>query len=143
MRRMTDHAARLDYYTPIQIAVFSSHLDTRGQVKRALGRLPDDRLGRTAIREFATGAAVLDELRTTAVDLVVLDAESAPEGGIGIAKQLKDELLQCPPIVLAIARPDDGWLARWSGADAVVRRPIDPLQLADVVLPLLRRTLRN
>ncbi|MCV7063842.1 hypothetical protein H7I76_33135, partial [Mycolicibacterium vaccae] len=30
-------------------------------------------------------------------DLVILDGEAAPVGGMGIAKQLKDEIGHCPP----------------------------------------------
>lgn len=143
MRRMIDDSRRSDYYTPLQVVVFSSHAGTRQQIKRALGRLPDERLGSPAIREVATGPAVRDQIGKGAVDLVVLDAESTPTGGLGIAKQLKDELLQCPPVVVVIARPDDRWLAEWSGADAVVMQPVDPLALTDAVVPLLRRNLKR
>ncbi len=47
-------------------------------------------------------------------DLVILDGEATPAGGMGIARQLKDEIYQCPPILVLIGRPQDGWLATWS-----------------------------
>jgi len=71
----------------------------------------------------------------------VLDGEAAPCGGIGLAKQLKDELLQCPPVVVITARRDDAWLAEWSKADAVVSHPVDPVALRETVVPLLRSRL--
>jgi DNA-binding response OmpR family regulator len=75
---------------------------------------------------------------TGSIDLAILDGEATPCGGIGLAKQLKDELLQYLPIVVITARPDDAWLASWSRADAVVSHPVDPLELRAELLPLLR-----
>jgi hypothetical protein len=57
---------------------------------------------------------------------------------MGIARQLKDEIFRCPPILVLIGRVDDGWLATWSRADAAVAYPIDPLVLAEAVVRLLR-----
>ena len=68
------------------------------------------------------------------IDLAILDGEAAPAGGMGIARQLKDEIYQCPPILVLIGRPEDGWLATWSRAEAAVPHPIDPLELAETVI---------
>ena len=57
---------------------------------------------------------------------MVLDGEAQPAGGMGVCRQAKDEIYNCPPVLLIIGRPDDGWLATWSRADAVVSHPIDP-----------------
>ncbi|MCV7080906.1 hypothetical protein H7H37_05935, partial [Mycolicibacterium insubricum] len=72
------------------------------------------------------------------VDLAILDGEATPAGGMGIAKQLKDEIADCPPILVLTGRRDDAWLARWSRAEAAVAHPIDPMVLADTVSDLLR-----
>jgi DNA-binding response OmpR family regulator len=72
------------------------------------------------------------------VDLAILDGEAVPAGGMGIAKQLKDEIYQCPPVLVLTGRPQDAWLATWSRAEAAVPHPIDPLQLAEAVVGLLR-----
>ena len=71
-------------------------------------------------------------------DLVILDGEATPAGGMGIAKQLKDEIADCPPILVLTGRADDKWLASWSRADAAVPHPIDPIRLGDAVVSLLR-----
>ena len=71
------------------------------------------------------------------IDLVILDGEATPTGGVGIAKQLKDELETCPPILVLTGRPDDAWLATWSRAEAAVPHPIDPIRLADAVVGIL------
>ena len=73
------------------------------------------------------------------VDLVVLDGEAWPTGGLGLAKQMKDELRDCPPVLVLIARRPDAWLATWSQADGVVPHPLDAPELIAVATDLLRR----
>jgi DNA-binding response OmpR family regulator len=140
---MDQSLPRTGIYTPLQILVFSDDVGIRRQIELALGRSPDAHLGPLNFRAVATQPAVLQEVSNGNVDLLILDAEAAPLGGMGVAKQLKDELLQCLPIVLVISRTADRWLASWSQADAVVMSPIDPAALKDAVLPLLRRNLRH
>ena len=67
------------------------------------------------------------------VDLAILDGEAVPAGGMGIAKQLKDEIFHCPPVLVLTGRPQDAWLATWSRAEAAVPHPLDPIQLAETV----------
>ena len=57
---------------------------------------------------------------------------------MGIARQLKDEVFECPPVLIMIAREDDAWLATWSRADGTVMHPVDPFTLANTVAGLLR-----
>ncbi|UNB49899.1 hypothetical protein [Mycolicibacterium sp. YH-1] len=139
---MPHNSPRTDIYTPLQVLVFSNDAAIRRQIQMALGRLPDVRLGSPRFRDVATEPAAMREMATGAIDLAILDAEASPAGGLGVTKQLKDELLQCPPIVVVIGRAEDQWLANWSQADAVVTAPIDPVALMEAVLPLLRRSLR-
>jgi DNA-binding response OmpR family regulator len=73
------------------------------------------------------------------IDLAILDGEAVPAGGMGIARQLKDEIFRCPPVMVITGRPQDAWLATWSRAEAAVSHPIDPVQLADVTAELLRQ----
>ena len=57
-------------------------------------------------------------------------ARRVPAGGMGICRQLKDEIYRCPPILVLIGRPQDAWLATWSRADAVGPAPARPARLA-------------
>ncbi len=41
-------------------------------------------------------------------------------------------------MLLVIGRVDDGWLATWSRADAVVSHPIEPSALAVALAGLMR-----
>ena len=70
--------------------------------------------------------------------LAILDGEAVPAGGFGLAKQLKDEIADCPPIVVLIIRVADAWLATWSRADATVMYPVDPVRLPTAVAEVLR-----
>ena len=88
--------------------------------------------------EVATEPVVLQNMDAGGIDLAILDGEAAPAGGMGIAKQLKDEIYRCPPILVLIGRPQDAWLATWSRAEAAVPHPIDPVRLAEAVTTLLR-----
>ena len=71
------------------------------------------------------------------IDLAILDGEAVPAGGMGICRQLKDEIYRCPPVLVLTGRVDDGWLATWSRADAAVPHPIDPIALAETATRLL------
>ena len=88
--------------------------------------------------ECATEPVVIATMDAGGIDLAILDGEAVPAGGIGIARQLKDEIYQCPPLLVLTGRPEDGWLATWSRADAAVSHPLDPIQLAETVIGLLR-----
>jgi hypothetical protein len=71
------------------------------------------------------------------IDLAILDGEAVP-GGMGLGRQLKDEIHDCPPVLLIAGRPDDAWLATWSRADGVVSHPVDPVRLPAAAAELLR-----
>lgn len=123
---------------PLVILVYSDDADTRAQVILGLGRRPHPDLPEVEYVEVATEPVVLQQMDSGRVDLAILDGEATPAGGMGIAKQMKDEIYRCPPIVVLTGRPQDAWLATWSRADGAVSHPIDPLQLADTVVRLLR-----
>jgi DNA-binding response OmpR family regulator len=122
----------------LKILVYSDDADTRSQVILALGRRPHPDLPEAEYVEVATEPVVLQQMDSGAIDLAILDGEAVPAGGMGIAKQMKDEIFRCPPILVLTGRPQDAWLATWSRADGAVPHPIDPLQLAETVLRLLR-----
>jgi DNA-binding response OmpR family regulator len=122
----------------LKILVYSDDADTRAQVILALGRRPHPDLPEAEYVEVATEPVVLQQMDSGAVDLAILDGEAVPAGGMGIAKQLKDEIYRCPPILVLTGRPQDAWLATWSRADGAVPHPLDPLQLAETVGRLLR-----
>ena len=122
---------------PLKVLVYSDDADTRAEVILALGRRPHPDLPEAEYVEVATEPVVIQQMDSGDIDLAILDGEAVPAGGMGIAKQLKDEIYRCPPLLVLTGRPQDAWLATWSRADAAVSRPIDPLQLAESVVRLL------
>ena len=128
-----------DELKPLKVLVYSDDRGVRQQVLSSLGRRPDMDLPPVAYVECATEPMVITQVDAQRFDLVILDGEATPAGGMGIARQLKDEIYQCPPILVLIGRPQDGWLATWSRADAVVSHPLDPRTLARAAADLLKR----
>ena len=122
----------------LRILVYSDNPRTREQVQLALGKRVHPELPELTYVEVATGAMVIRQMDAGGFDLAILDGEATPVGGMGIAKQLKDEVEHCPPLLVLTGRPDDAWLARWSRAEAAVPHPIDPIRLGDAVTSLLR-----
>jgi DNA-binding response OmpR family regulator len=122
-----------------RVVVYSDDAAVRDQIRIAVGRRPAPDLGRVEWVECVTGKQVVGEVDAGGVDAVVLDGEAWPTGGMGLARQMKDELPDCPPALVLIARADDRWLATWSQADAIVPHPIDAPELTDALAELLRR----
>jgi CheY-like chemotaxis protein len=123
---------------PLKVLLYSDDRAVRDEVRFALGTRPDPDLPPIEITEVATEPHVFRELDTGTVDVAILDGEAAPVGGMGICRQLKDEIFQAPPVLVLVGRAQDGWLATWSKADAVVAHPIDPVLLAHAVADLMR-----
>lgn len=124
---------------PLKVMVYSDDRTVRRAVLAALGTRPEADLPELEFLEVATAPVVLRTADAGGLDLLILDGEAVPAGGLGLTRQLKDEIYRCPPILVLTGRPQDAWLATWSRADAVVGHPIDPGQLAEVVGELLRR----
>lgn len=123
---------------PLRVMVYSDDRTVRRTVITALGTRPDPELPPLDLVEVATAPVVLRMADEGSLDLMILDGEATPAGGLGLARQLKDEVYRCPPIVVLTGRPQDAWLATWSRADGVVGHPIDPGSLAAAVCGLLR-----
>lgn len=121
-----------------KILVFSHRQDVREMIINAIGHRPAADLPRVTFIEAETIAEVLSLADNGEVDLAILDGEAQPTGGMGLSRQLKNELDDCPPIVVAVRRRDDRWLATWSSADAVLVHPLDPVTAAATVADVLR-----
>ena len=124
---------------PIRILVYSDDRSVRDSVLLALGKRPAPDLPEVTYVQCATEPGVIAEVDKGKLDLLILDGEASPAGGMGIARQVKDEIFHCPPVLVLIARPQDAWLATWSRADAVASRPVSPMSLAQTVATLLRQ----
>ena len=125
---------------PAQVAtilLYASDRLTRENVRLALGRRVARDVPEVRVVEVATQAAVVSAVDGGGIDLAILDGEAVP-GGMGLCRQLKDEVFDCPPVLVLIGRPQDAWLASWSLADAVLSHPLDPVEVQRVVAGLVR-----
>jgi len=122
----------------MRVLVYSDDANTRAEVILALGKRPHPDLPALEYVECATEPVVVSTMDAGGIDLAILDGEAVPAGGMGVCRQLKDEIYLCPPVLVLTGRPQDGWLATWSRADAAVPHPIDPMRLAREVTALLR-----
>lgn len=125
-------------HKPLRVLVYSDDRDVREQVVLALGANPHPSLPSFEYVECATEPVVFQHLDEGDIDLVILDGEAVPAGGMGIARQMKDEIYEAPPVLILTGRVQDAWLATWSRADAAVPHPIEPLRLAEAVIDLAR-----
>jgi DNA-binding response OmpR family regulator len=130
-----DHAARPGSYV---VLLFSDRAGVRDRMRQAIGTRP--------VRDVTVSyldASTYDECVATVdrneIDLLILDGEAQPGGGLGIARQLRDEVADCPPICVVIARAADRWLAAWAKADAILVHPLDPMTTGRTVAGILRR----
>jgi DNA-binding response OmpR family regulator len=123
-----------DTYT---VLLYSDDPAVRDKIRMAVGPRPAADL---AI-EFVDATTwedcrrLLDEYE---IDLMILDGEAAPAGGLGIARQTKDEYADPPPTCVVLARAADRWLAAFAQVDATLQYPLDPVTTGQTVAALLR-----
>ena len=121
----------------LTILLYSSDRTVRENIRFILGRELAADLPPIRVLEVATQPAVLTAMDAGGIDLALLDGEAVP-GGIGMCRQLKDEIFPCPPVMVITGRRDDAWLATWCRADGVVPHPVDPIRLPEAVAAMLR-----
>ncbi len=131
----TDVTPKSATYT---VLVYSDKPAVRDRIKQAIGARPAAGM----VVRFID-AATYDECIATVdkvdVSLLVLDGEAQPAGGLGIARQLRDEVTDCPPICVVIMRDADRWLAAYAKVDAVLVHPLDPMTTGRTIADLLRQ----
>jgi DNA-binding response OmpR family regulator len=119
------------------VLLYSDDPQVRQRMMRAIGTRPAKDLSVRFV-ESSTYAQTVRIVDDQDVDLLVLDGEAAPAGGLGIARQLKDEVADAPPTCVVIARAADRWLAAYAKVDATLVHPLDPVTTGQTVAALLR-----
>ena len=123
---------------PATVLVFSHRPQIREAVRTAVGRRPAPDVGPLTWIECETGDEVVTAVDRGGIDLCILDGEAQPVGGLAIARQLEQEVVDRPAVCVLIARQADRWLAHWSRAEGTLPMPIDPLTAPTLVAELLR-----
>src|SRR5947209_20052838 len=95
----------------MKVVVYSHDADTRAAMRLAIGRRPAMDVPDAEIIEVATQPALFRLLDAGGADVMVLDGEAQPYGGMGVCRKAKDEVYNSPPARPVIGRADDGWPA--------------------------------
>ena len=121
------------------VLVYATDQVVRDQIRLAIGRSPAAGVDDVTFLDTVDAGQVVRAADEGIPDLLVLDGEAWPTGGLGVCRQLKNEITGCPPAIVLIGRRDDRWLGEWSQADAVLMHPIDAVALAQAAVRLLTR----
>jgi DNA-binding NarL/FixJ family response regulator len=118
------------------VLLYSDDPQVRDRMRLAIGThpRPDLEIEFVDASTYDDCVQLVDEYE---IDPLVLDGEASPAGGLGIARQLKDEITDCPPTCVVIARSADRWLAAYAKVDATLLHPLDPVTTAGAVAGLL------
>jgi DNA-binding response OmpR family regulator len=95
----------------------------------------------TAVRWVRRGEAVRQEMNLRPADVAIVDMQIGTMGGVAVCMDLKLEAdagrLESRPVLLVLDRRPDVFLARRSGAEGWIIKPLDPIRLRRAVTALL------
>ena len=97
--------------------------------------------GETSVRWLRRGEDVRESMNARPADLAILDAQIGAMGGVAVALDLRLEAdagrLEPRPVLLVLDRRPDVFMARRSGAEGWIVKPLDPIRLRKAVTALL------
>ncbi|WP_250030386.1 hypothetical protein [Paractinoplanes maris] len=126
--------AQITQYT---VLLYSNNPAVRDRIRLAIGTRPAADL-QVEFADASTWEDCRDLLDKYDIDLMVLDGEASPAGGMGIARQTKDEYATPPPVCVVLARAADRWLAAFAQVDQTLIMPLDPVTTGQTVAAMLR-----
>lgn len=118
------------------VLLYSDRAEVRERMRMAVGTRPAPDLELRFV-DAASHEECVRLVDTYEIDLLLLDGDARPAGGMGVARQLRDERDECPLMCVVIDRAADRWLAAYSAADAVLAHPLDPFATGRTVAELL------
>jgi DNA-binding response OmpR family regulator len=93
------------------------------------------------VHAVSNASAGVEMLRNEPIDLLVLDVMLPDSSGLQICRQIREEGLTLPILVIsALGRRDDKLAALNEGADDYMTKPFDPSEVVARVHSLIRRT---
>jgi DNA-binding response OmpR family regulator len=95
----------------------------------------------TSTKWLRRGEDVREEMNVRPADLAILDSQIGAMGGIAVALDLRLEAdagrSEARPVLLVLDRRPDVFMARRSGAEGWILKPLDPIRLRKAVAALL------
>jgi len=119
------------------ILLYSDNADMRRNVRLAVGEQLGQRGVQVEWTEVATAPVAMLLTEERKFDLIIGDNETTKLGGVGLVRQMRNELDWEPNVLLLLARQQDAWLAAWAGADSAMLTPLDPFTLRQRVMEML------
>ena len=119
------------------VLLYSDDPQVRDRMRLAVGTRPAADL-RVEFVEASSYRECIELFDDYELDLMLLDGEATPAGGIGIARQIKDDRTDAPPTCVVIARAADRWLAAYAEVDATLVHPLDPVTTGHTIAGMLR-----
>ena len=123
-----------DTYT---VLLYSDDPAVRDRIRLAIGPRPAADLSIEFV-DASTWEECRQLLDDYEIDLMILDGEATPAGGLGIARQTKDEYADPPPTCVVLARAADRWLAAFAQVDGTLMYPLDPVTTGQTIAGMLR-----
>jgi DNA-binding response OmpR family regulator len=122
----------------VKVLLVSPDAEARGLLRISVGSI-ERRLGESvSFQEAQDGEQGARIGLRERPDAVVADEIASRAGAFSLARDLRGAVEPYRgPIVIVLERKHDAWLARWSGADAWLVRPVDPFELADRLVELI------
>jgi DNA-binding response OmpR family regulator len=120
------------------VLLYSDDPKVRDRMRLAVGTRPaaDLQVEFVEADDYDACVRLVDDYE---IDLMLLDGEAAPAGGMGIARQIKDDRPgAAPPTCVVIARAADRWLAAYAQVDGTLVHPLDPIDTGRTVAAMLR-----
>lgn len=118
------------------VLVASDLGELRAELRAAI-EAPD-----VAVEEAAGGPDVLTRVKAGGVDLVILDLQMGSMGAMAVCLDLRNEesygAADPVAVLMLLDRRPDVFLARRSGAEGFLVKPLDPVRLRTAVRALLR-----
>ncbi|MEX0833931.1 MAG: hypothetical protein WD276_08720 [Actinomycetota bacterium] len=123
----------------MRILLVSPDPKSREMMRLTVGSLKRQAHDDLEFVEVESGLDGIEAGRREHFDLVVADEIASHAGAFALARDLRNRENPFPgTIVILLDRPQDTWLAKWSGADAWFVKPVDPFELADKVMDLVK-----
>ena len=132
------HLARYNHAS-MKVLLVSPKAETRELMGLAVAGISRRLVERLQFLEASDGEKGVATAWRERPDVIVADEIASRAGAFALAKELRGQMRPYTGvIVILLDRPQDAWLAEWSGADAWFVKPVDPFELADRVVDLLR-----
>ncbi|MDO5747841.1 MAG: hypothetical protein Q4P66_09350 [Actinomycetaceae bacterium] len=125
----------------MDIIIYSDDKTVRAAIIEAVGVRAGKGLPTLKWDEAATAHGLQIMVHEGNYPVAIVDGEATKISGLVIAKTIADEEDNVPLFVALTARPQDEWLAEFSGITATIQRPFHPIEVQETIASVIRKAL--